>query len=348
MSTTGFVRLQPDQVALTPGQASRAAALPASFVESIGAYGVLHPILVRRGTAGYELVAGARRVMAARQAGVTEIPAMIVVADDEQAARLSRAENEQREPVGGSATPPAVAALDGASALPGDSVRPAPALGRRPSPWLLAAASLALILAGLWAGFDWGRRSVPVSLAGTQQLSLPQAFGDTGAQDLIPAMSSGGRSSRDAEDSPGATVDPAAFVTLVDRGVTVEAEGAGVRLTFDAPLFTYRASLDASRHELLRAVGGVLAGHSNGWSVVVTGHTDATPLRGQSPYRDNAELGLARASEVARFLWREAGVPAGMVRVASAGDAAPLFPGDDPATQRRNRTATLRIVPASP
>lgn len=421
MSTTGFVRLQPGQVTLTPGQESRAAELPASFVESIGTHGVLQPVLVRRGAAGYELVAGARRVVAARQAGLPEIPAMIVTADDAQAAQFLQAENEQREHVGRAATgspepadgPLAIEPIDSASIAPGPSGRAdeplaAAPLGRWPSPWLLAAAALALILAALWAGFGMGRRSVPVSLAATQDLSLPPPFGDshdglpppaascdgsgrwagnarvsrpsglpatqgaggqahdendwpasgdTGAHDLIPAPSPDGQSrlrhaaadqgSREAADSPGAKVDPAAFTALVDRGMKVEPEGTGVRLTFDAPLFTYRANLDSSQQELLKAVGSVLAVHSNDWSVVVTGHTDATPLRGSSPYRDNTELGLARASEVVRFLWREAGVPGRMVRVASAGDAAPLFPGDDPATQRRNRTATLRILPGS-
>ena len=47
------------------------------LVESVRQFGVLQPLLVRRGGAGYELVAGARRFAAARVAGLTEVPCRV-------------------------------------------------------------------------------------------------------------------------------------------------------------------------------------------------------------------------------------------------------------------------------
>ena len=67
------------------------------LAESIRLHGVLQPILVRRLTDGYELIAGERRWRAARLAGLTAIPAVVRTgaANDEQLV-LGLIENLQR------------------------------------------------------------------------------------------------------------------------------------------------------------------------------------------------------------------------------------------------------------
>ncbi|HHW56269.1 MAG TPA: nucleoid occlusion protein [Clostridia bacterium] len=68
------------------------------LAESIKAYGVLQPITVRMlNNNSYELVAGERRLKASKLAGLTEIPAIIVNAQEEDAAILALIENLQRE-----------------------------------------------------------------------------------------------------------------------------------------------------------------------------------------------------------------------------------------------------------
>jgi ParB family chromosome partitioning protein len=65
---------------------------------SIRAHGVLQPIRVRScGGGRYEIVAGERRWIAARQAGLREIPALIAASDDQHAYVESLVENIQRE-----------------------------------------------------------------------------------------------------------------------------------------------------------------------------------------------------------------------------------------------------------
>jgi ParB/RepB/Spo0J family partition protein len=61
----------------------------------IGMQGVREPVLVRPASdrASYEIVAGERRRLAADRAGITEIPAIVVQADDGAALLLSLAEN---------------------------------------------------------------------------------------------------------------------------------------------------------------------------------------------------------------------------------------------------------------
>jgi ParB family chromosome partitioning protein len=70
----------------------------ASLAESIRENGVLQPLLVRRLSTGYyQIIAGERRWRAARLAGLSELPAIVVEADDRRAAELALIENLQRE-----------------------------------------------------------------------------------------------------------------------------------------------------------------------------------------------------------------------------------------------------------
>lgn len=67
---------------------------------SISKFGVLQPIVVREvlGSAGnYEIIAGERRWRAAKLAGLTEIPAVVIDGDELKAAQVSIIENVQRE-----------------------------------------------------------------------------------------------------------------------------------------------------------------------------------------------------------------------------------------------------------
>lgn len=64
---------------------------------SIAQYGVLQPITVRKTNGDYELVSGERRFRAAQMAGLYEIPAVIINADNDKSAILALLENLQRE-----------------------------------------------------------------------------------------------------------------------------------------------------------------------------------------------------------------------------------------------------------
>ena len=63
---------------------------------SIAEYGVLSPLTVRPRQGGYELVAGERRLRAARMAGLSEVPCIIMELDLEEASFIALVENLQR------------------------------------------------------------------------------------------------------------------------------------------------------------------------------------------------------------------------------------------------------------
>jgi ParB/RepB/Spo0J family partition protein len=70
----------------------------AALADSIREHGVIQPIAVRESDNGYyKIIAGERRWRASKLAGLTEIPAIIITADDRKAAELSMIENLQRE-----------------------------------------------------------------------------------------------------------------------------------------------------------------------------------------------------------------------------------------------------------
>jgi ParB family chromosome partitioning protein len=66
------------------------------LVDSIREKGVLQPVIVRRAAAGYELVAGERRLRAAQAAGVETVPALVRKYSDRESLETALVENVQR------------------------------------------------------------------------------------------------------------------------------------------------------------------------------------------------------------------------------------------------------------
>ena len=68
------------------------------LAESIRQHGVIQPLTVRKLSSGYyQIIAGERRWRAARMAGLEDIPAVVIEADDRTAMELAMIENLQRE-----------------------------------------------------------------------------------------------------------------------------------------------------------------------------------------------------------------------------------------------------------
>ncbi len=66
--------------------------------ESISVHGIIQPLTVRETAGGYyQIIAGERRWRAARMAGLNEVPAVIIEADNKKATELALIENLQRE-----------------------------------------------------------------------------------------------------------------------------------------------------------------------------------------------------------------------------------------------------------
>jgi ParB family chromosome partitioning protein len=97
---TGLFELDPQRIEPNPEQPRRHfdEESLAQLAESIRTHGLLHPIVVEPRNGGYRLVAGERRLRAARQAGVASIPAIVRPSTESarHALELALVENLQR------------------------------------------------------------------------------------------------------------------------------------------------------------------------------------------------------------------------------------------------------------
>jgi ParB family chromosome partitioning protein len=98
-SNAGPLRLEIDSLKHNPHQPRQEfdAEELQRLADSIRTYGLLQPVVVRPWQGGYQLIAGERRLRAARLAGWTEVPVTVVEADEQQTAELAIVENLQRK-----------------------------------------------------------------------------------------------------------------------------------------------------------------------------------------------------------------------------------------------------------
>ena len=70
----------------------------ADLADSIRQHGIIQPLTVRKLQSGYyQIIAGERRGRAARMAGLSQVPVVVIEADDRKAMELAMIENLQRE-----------------------------------------------------------------------------------------------------------------------------------------------------------------------------------------------------------------------------------------------------------
>ena len=102
LGRTGVIQLPVDEIDPNPNQPRREfdeKAL-AELAASIAEYGVISPLAVRLHFGRYQLVAGERRLRAARLAGLKKVPCMVLDVDMEESSLLAMVENLQRQDLG--------------------------------------------------------------------------------------------------------------------------------------------------------------------------------------------------------------------------------------------------------
>ena len=99
METGRVVFLPPRSIRPNPNQPRTVFTEEAldELAESIRRHGILQPLSVRRTGGGYELIAGERRLRAGIQAGLTEIPCIVMQMDDRESGLVALVENLQRQ-----------------------------------------------------------------------------------------------------------------------------------------------------------------------------------------------------------------------------------------------------------
>src|SRR5262245_28356191 len=91
--------LTPEEIHMNPRQPRRRFSQTAleELAGSIRQVGILQPILVRKSGRGYELIAGERRLRAAKLAGLKDIPVVVRPTTDLEQLEIALVENLQRQ-----------------------------------------------------------------------------------------------------------------------------------------------------------------------------------------------------------------------------------------------------------
>lgn len=101
------------------------------LADSIRRHGILQPLTVRQTWQGWELIAGERRLRAAKLAGLAQVPCLVAEVSDDESALLALVENLQREDLHYLEEAGAIAALIKRTGLTQEEA--AERLGRSPS-----------------------------------------------------------------------------------------------------------------------------------------------------------------------------------------------------------------------
>ena len=136
------------------------------------------------------------------------------------------------------------------------------------------------------------------------------------------------------------TSQPLTIASIAEAAVRNEGESTVVE--FKRGLFSRGVRLTSlGKHQLMELSRGLIS-QQRAFQIDVEGHTDNRPFIGRNDYRDNAELGLARARRVATYLHEVGGIPVEWFRLTSAGSVFRRDDNDWP----RDRTVVITVRPS--
>ncbi len=127
------------------------------------------------------------------------------------------------------------------------------------------------------------------------------------------------------------------------EGLTVQRDNRQLFLLFEEGLFSKGAAFQPHAPELLTKLGQQLEPYGQSISLTIFGLADRVPVSRSSFYRDNNELGRARALKVLDHLRQHSNLSWNKVLVGSLGDNAYPFLDDANENQPKNRTVVIQV-----
>lgn len=132
---------------------------------------------------------------------------------------------------------------------------------------------------------------------------------------------------------------------LTIEGCTITTNATETRIIFNDGLFAYRAELSESGRGCLESAARCLQEHTEGFWIVVEGHTDSDPMPPNSVFKDNYALGLRRAMVGVEVIRNATTIQGTNILAVSAGGCVPPFAKDRADTKTKNRTIVIRLIP---
>ena len=137
-----------------------------------------------------------------------------------------------------------------------------------------------------------------------------------------------------------------ALLGFTGKGLTVNMRDGKVYVSLENSLLFAPGSLDVAPkgQVALENLARVLV-ENNDISVLVEGHTDNDPYRGQSKVRDNWDLSVMRATNVVKILTTNQGLNPERITAAGRGAFIPLVDNDTPENKAINRRTEIILTP---
>jgi chemotaxis protein MotB len=137
-----------------------------------------------------------------------------------------------------------------------------------------------------------------------------------------------------------------ALLGFTGKGLTVNMRDGKVYVSLENSLLFAPGSWDVAPNGkiALQNLARVLAENQD-ISILVEGHTDNDPYRGQSQVRDNWDLSVMRATNVVKILMTNASLDPKRITAAGRGEFVPLVDNDSPANKAVNRRTEIILTP---
>lgn len=323
----------------------------AALIESVRTYGVLQPLLARQTPEGLEVLAGFRRLEAAKEAGLEEVPVRVYKVETGAISGFYAASNLQGERR--RIAPPSPPSLNSEGYKPVSHINGLleeelnqPGF-RTPFKAILSIALIVILV--LWAGLNLSRCRGPRPEPADPGISDLERGSPDPAAPTTPTRTETGPAS---PTTPRTGTTPARRFTVEDwRRILTGIDGVEVRdvngiprVVFLNPVFSRLHTIDPAQHSRLTRVAQTIREACGECILVVIGHTDNDPVRPGGAFNSNDHLGELRANEVVQYLTTRAGVPSSRVRPVTSGERDPPFPNTPASNKARNRTVTIEIL----
>lgn len=326
-----------DQLTEGPHAPARTA-VPEELVQSLRTYGVLHPLLVRPGDNGYEVIAGFKRLRGAKAAELNEVPVRVYRAEDASLEAMYQASNtgavSGRTAKAGPRKP--LSSTDGISTGSlGGFLEDELTRNPQQTPYVKIVGLSAVILIVVWIGLVVSRNLGGRSSDAPDPVPTPELTDDvtstTETEPSTPTMTEGSFTNWQE--------------ALSDiEGITARTNNGIPRIIFSEPVFSQLTTIDPDQKDRLVLLTNRILDLQPRSLIMVIGHTDNDPIRPNSRYRSNEYLSELRANEVIDFLTEAQAAPDRQLKPVAAGADDPPFSNDNAEDKVRNRTVTFEIL----
>jgi chemotaxis protein MotB len=138
-----------------------------------------------------------------------------------------------------------------------------------------------------------------------------------------------------------------ALFNFKDQGIDVNIKNGKVYVSVSEKLLfqSGKYAVNSNGRNALLELAKVLNTQQQDVDIMVEGHTDNVPLVSSGTIKDNWDLSVMRATEVARILMKDGKVAGTRITAAGRGDTQPVASNDNPEGRAKNRRTEIILTP---